>query len=239
MTNESLQDNPFAAPAELVHAVVTEATDDWYEVRGQTVVCRSSLRLPTYCLVTGEDCAGAAPLNFQLVHAPRFSLRRAGTLFTVTLAVVTWIIGCFVVGGILSSRGAPTAVIICFAIAGIGIPVAAGILAYRSSSVQRLTVTAFLSPGRRRARNWISALPLVVIVPLMALDSAGVLPRGLGGFWFVPFVLMNAISQRLWLGGTKLKMQPRDDGLYEIIGFSQAFLVRLQEHSAMAGKVTS
>lgn len=239
MTDESLQENPFAAPAEVVHAVVTEATDDWYEVHGKKVICRSSLRLPMYCLVTGEDCAGAAPLNFQLVHAPHFSLRRAATFFTVILVVVAWIIGCFVVGGILSSRGAPTVVMICFAIAGIGIPVATGVMAYRSSSVQRLTVTAFLSPGRRRVRNWISALPLVVIVPLMALDSAGVLPRGLGGFWFVPFLLMNAISQRLWLGGTKLKMQPRDDGLHEIIGFSQAFLVRLQEHSAMAGKVTS
>jgi hypothetical protein len=236
MTDESLQDNPFAAPSELVHAALTEATDDWYEVRGETVVCRSSLRLPMYCLVTGAACPGAALVNFQLVHAPRFSLRRAGTLLTVVFAVVVWIVGCVVVGGILSSRGAPTAVIICFAIAGIGIPVAALIVSSRSSSVQRLPVTAFLSPGRRRARNWISWLPVAFIVPLMALDSMGVLPRGLGGFWFVPFLVFNLISQRTWLRGMQLKMRPLDDGLHEITGFSAAFLARLKEHSDATGK---
>jgi|GEM_PF-553718 hypothetical protein len=234
MSADSLQDNPFAAPAESVHAVVTEATDDWYELRGDTLVCRSSLRLPMYCLVTGEACPESAPLNFPLYWQPGgFSVRRMGSLMGVIFLVVVWIIGCVVMGGILTNRGAPVAVRVAFAITGIGVPVAFGVMAVRRSSrATKLPVTAFLSSGRHRARKWISALPVLIVVPMMVLDSLGVLPRGIGGFWFLPFLVMNIVSQRLWLRGLQLKMKPRDDGLYEVTGFSPAFVVRLREQAA-------
>lgn len=234
MSADSLQDNPFAAPAESVHAVVTEATDDWYELRGETLVCRSSLRLPRYCLVTGKACPDSVALNFPLYHQPGFRVSRVGSRLIVIFLAVVWIVGCIVLGGILTGLGAPVAGIIAFAIVGIGIPIAVGLVAvHRSSSATKLPVTAFLSPGKHRARQWISWLPLVLIVPMMALDSMGVLPRGIGGFWFLPFLVMNIISQRLWLRGLRLKLKPREDGLYEVIGFSPAFLERLREQAAV------
>ena len=83
MSDEDLQDNPFAAPTESLHAAVSEATDDWYELRGETLVCRSSLRLPRYCLVTGEACPDSVALNFPLYCVPRFSLSRLGSMLIV------------------------------------------------------------------------------------------------------------------------------------------------------------
>lgn len=72
MSDETLQDNPFAAPAESLPVVETEATDDWYELRGDTLVCRSSLRLPMYCLVTGEACPESCAAELPAVLAARF-----------------------------------------------------------------------------------------------------------------------------------------------------------------------
>ena len=234
MSDEDLRDNPFAAPTESLQAAVPEATDDWYELRGETLVCRSSLRLPRYCLVTGKACPDSVALNFPLYHQPGFRVSRVGSRLIVIFLAVVWIVGCIVLGGILTGLGAPVAGIIAFAIVGIGIPIAVGLVAVRrSSSAKKLPVTAFLSPGKHRARQWIASLPLVLIVPMMALDSMGVLPRGIGGFWFLPFLVMNIISQRLWLRGLRLKLKPREDGLYEVIGFSPAFLERLREQAAV------
>ncbi|TWW11745.1 hypothetical protein E3A20_04370, partial [Planctomyces bekefii] len=206
-----------------------------YELRGETLVCRSSLRLPRYCLVTGKACPDSVALNFPLYYQPGFRVSRLGSRLIVIFLAVVWIVGCIVLGGILTGLGAPVAGIIAFAIVGIGIPLAVGLVAvHRSSSATKLPVTAFLSPGKHRARQWISWLPLVLIVPMMALDWMGVLPtRGIGGFWFLPFLVVNIISQRLWLRGLRLKLKPREDGLYEVIGFSPAFLERLREQAAV------
>lgn len=234
MSDENLQDNPFAAPTESLHAAAPEATDDWYELRGETLVCRSSLRLPRYCLVTGKACPDSVALNFPLYHQPGFRVSRVGSRLIVIFLAVVWIVGCIVLGGILTGLGAPVAGIIAFAIVGIGIPLAVGLVAvHRSSSATKLPVTAFLSPGKHRARQWISWLPLVLIVPMMVLDWMGVLPRGIGGFWFLPFLVVNIISQRLWLRGLRLKLKLREDGLYEVTGFSPAFLERLREQAAV------
>ncbi|MFN6310416.1 MAG: hypothetical protein ACK46M_03070 [Planctomyces sp.] len=234
MSDENLQDNPFAAPTESLHAAAPEATDDWYELRGETLVCRSSLRLPRYCLVTGKACPDSVALNFPLYYQPGFSVSSVGSRLIVIFLAVVWIVGCIVLEGILTSRGAPVAGIIAFAIVGIGIPLAVGLMAvHRSSSATKLLVKAFLSPGKHRARQWISWLPLVLIVPMMASDSMGVLPRGIGSLWFLPFLVMNIISQRLWLRGLRLKLKPREDGLYEVTGFSPAFLERLREQAAV------
>ncbi|MFN5973519.1 MAG: hypothetical protein ACK48U_03655 [Planctomyces sp.] len=234
MSDEDLRDNPFAAPTESLQAAVPEATDDWYELRGETLVCRSSLRLPRYCLVTGKACPDSVALNFPLYHQPGFRVSRVGSRLIVIFLAVVWIVGCIVLGGILTGLGAPVAGIIAFAIVGIGIPIAVGLVAVRrSSSAKKLPVTAFLSPGKHRARQWISWLPLVLIVPMMVLDWLGVLPRGLGSLWFRPCLVLNIISQRLWLRGLRLKLKPREDGLYEVTGFSPAFLERLREQAAV------
>lgn len=233
MSDETLQDNPFAAPAESLPVVETEATDDWYELRGDTLVCRSSLRLPMYCLVTGEACPESAPLNFPLYWQPGFSTSRIGIVLVVIFVVVLWAIGCIVLGQILASNGAPIPVMIVYSMVAIGIPITAGIMAVRRSARRmKIQVTAFLSPSRHRARRFSSWLGVLIMIPLMVLEHAGVLPNGLGGFWFLPFVILNYIIQRVWLPGMRLKLKPREDGLYEVTGFSPVFLELLRSQAA-------
>ena len=235
MSSDEQQDNPFAVSPNAAYSAVVEAADDWFEVRGESLICHGSLRLPQYCLVTGEDCPEAAPFSLRLVHNPGFSLQRMLKLLGVVLLSVIWVLSfiALITSSTASLATSPwlTAVTVLLCVVAFAGPGLVAIYFLRRVQVnrQQVLVTAFLSRGRNRIRFWVGVLPLVFFVPMMVMDSfGGILPARIGGFWFVPFLIMNTLSHRLWLRGLALKVKPEQDGRFEMTGFSPAFLARLK-----------
>ncbi|MFN5538040.1 MAG: hypothetical protein ACK5EN_21420 [Planctomyces sp.] len=65
-------DNPFAPSRVLLQAGLLEQADTWYRLQGRAVICRSTLRLPAYCLATGvSGDLSATPLQLQTAGALR------------------------------------------------------------------------------------------------------------------------------------------------------------------------
>jgi hypothetical protein len=185
--------------------------------------------------VTGEDCPEAAPFSICLVHNPGFSLQRTLKLLGVVLLSVIWVL-TFI--SLISSSAASlatspslTAVTVLLCVVAFAGPGLVAIFFLRRIRVnrQQVLVTAFLSRGRNRIRFWVGVFPVIFFVPIMVMDSfGGILPARIGGFWFVPFLVMNTLSHRLWLRGLALKVKPEQDGRFEMTGFSDAFLARLK-----------
>ncbi|MFO0251764.1 MAG: hypothetical protein ACK56X_21210 [Planctomyces sp.] len=79
-------DNPFAPSRVLLQAGLLEQADTWYRLQGRAVICRSTLRLPAYCLATGvAGELSATPLQLQVQTAGAL---RAGRILVRPLLLV-------------------------------------------------------------------------------------------------------------------------------------------------------
>jgi hypothetical protein len=218
--------NPYAAPESTEVSTDTIASHQNFMRVGNKVRCRSGLQLPPYCLVTGvaEDLL---PLPLSL-WAPGKSLRR------------------YRFGGIGLMLAVPIVSALAF-LFGAGPPADPFLIVLFISALLILGLVLFLLGGRRgqmcilqgvvdrRRLVWgrrFAAVPSWFLVLFLAASVTMGWNSGYGFSLLLLFsVLGQLFSNLVFLRGTQLRAVVADDGVFELSGFSKAFLKRLEESS--------
>jgi len=230
METDHRTQNPYAAPVSTEVSVEVAAStvashQDFMRV-GNKLRCRSGLQLPPYCLVTGaaEDLL---PLPLSL-WAPEKSLRR------------------YRFGGIGLMLAVPIVVALAFLL-GVGPPADPFLVILLISALLILGLVLFLVGGRRgqmcilqgavdRSRLvWgkrFAAVPAWILVLFLATSVTTGWNSDYGFLLMLLFSVCGQLfSGLVFLRGTQLRVVVDEHGVFELRGFSKAFLRRLEESS--------
>jgi hypothetical protein len=228
MVSEKQQQNPYAASTATDVATDTVAWHREFQLVGKTLRCRSGLHLPEYCLVTGHS-DNQAPLPLSL-WAPGKSVRRYrfwGILLMLSVPLVVFLVIQF--RGPQPSDFAAIVIfttILSLLIAGLVLFLLGGRRG-RLCMLQGGVDKRRLTWGRRLA-----VMPAWLLILVLALNFGGFISNNSLLF---PLILFSVSGQFLsgWfvLHGTRLRAVVDEQGVFEISGFSKAFLKRLKEHS--------
>lgn len=223
--------NPYAAPV-FPEPVMDMDVLDWhqnYQLIGPKLLCRSGLFLPEYCLVTGAaDDLVPVPISLWAQSQSVSRYRRTG-------------IGCLLC--------APLSLAAAFLLIASGVAPGSAIAVTLTLTTPLLLIAGlilFLPGGRRRMlcrlhgqlhrtrQLWQRRLTMILgYTPLvfLSLRFAGIMERNwavaaIAGIWGLSFLL-----GLVFLRGLRLRAVLLDEGLFEVQGFSGAFLRKLQANS--------
>jgi len=227
---ENTPQNPYATP------VFQEPAEDavvWhrnYQLIGRKVLCRNALLLPDYCLVTGA--------SEDIVHIPI-------SIWAATHSTRLWrrlSIGCLLC--------APLSITAALLLIGPGFPPGNPIAVTLILTTPLLLIAGlilFLLGGRRRKlcrlqgllhqkrliwQRRLTLIPVCSMLVFFLLRVTGVIGRDWAFAAVVgPFILTWLLGSFISLRGLRLRAIQVDGDLFEIRGFSKAFLKRLEESS--------
>ena len=213
-------DSPFAPPSLDDRGVQVDRPSSWFQLEDKVVICGRELRLPAYCLVSGEPVSMSEPLNLKVVAGNAWS---ASLLAAILLGVIAMAFGGWLLASSLQNLGVKN-LWIGGGLFAVGAAFLAGslVLTGRQSSVQ---VTAGLASDRLAWKTWLELWPATILVFIPGLQSD--IPEVWGGA-AVPLELVAFMFYRWMLRGTFLKAAQRESGLFEVTGFSEAYLTRLR-----------
>lgn len=228
MNTDNESQNPYAVstPGDLASSSVAWHRN--FQLVGRKLRCHSGLQLPDYCLVTGHS-NDVVPLPLS-IYAPGKSVRHyrfwgIGLLLSVPLVVFFAI----AVGGPAPAESS-VAVIVTIISALLILGLVLFLLGGRRS--QHLVLQAVVDRNRlmweRRLvviSSWTLALVLGLRVGGFVSSGSIFLPLGLfsiGGQWGARWIFRR---------GTQLRAVVDEQGVFEISGFSNAFLKRLKEQA--------
>ncbi|MFN5075650.1 MAG: hypothetical protein ACK6D0_03780 [Planctomyces sp.] len=213
-------DSPFAPPSTDDRGLQVDRPATWFQLEDTVVVCGRELRLPAYCLVSGESVSLSEPLQLKVVAGTAWS---ASLLAAILLGVIAMAFGGWLAGSALQNLGVTNLWIggSLFAIGGAFL-VGSLVLTARQTFVQ---VTAGLTPDRFFWKNCLELWPATILlfIPGMQSDNAAI-----WGGAALPVELAAFVFYRWMLRGTFLKARQRESGLFVLSGFSEVYLTRLR-----------
>jgi hypothetical protein len=224
--NESL--NPYAASTTTDVATSSVAWHRDFQLVGKKLRCHSGLQLPDYCLVTGHS-NDVVPLPLS-IYASGKSVRHyrfwgIGLMLSVPLVVIFAI----AVGGPAPAESS-VAVIVTIISALLILGLVLFLLGGRHG--QHLVLQAVVDRNRLMWGRRLGVIPSWALVLVLVLRVGGfvssdsiLLPLvffSIGGQWGARWIFSR---------GTQLRAVVDEQGVFEISGFSNAFLKRLKEHS--------
>lgn len=83
-------DSPFAPPSTDDRGLQVDRPATWFQLEDTVVVCGRELRLPAYCLVSGESVSLSEPLQLKVVAGTAWS---ASLLAAILLGVIAMAFG--------------------------------------------------------------------------------------------------------------------------------------------------
>ncbi|MFN7583431.1 MAG: hypothetical protein ACK5UD_20555, partial [Planctomyces sp.] len=88
-------DSPFAPPSTDDRGLQVDRPATWFQLEDTVVVCGRELRLPAYCLVSGESVSLSEPLQLKVVAGTAWS---ASLLAAILLGVIAMAFGGWLAG---------------------------------------------------------------------------------------------------------------------------------------------
>lgn len=218
--NDVGADSPFAPPSTDDRGLQVDRPATWFNLEDNVVVCGRELRLPAYCLVSGESVSLSEPLQLKVVAGTAWS---ASLLAAILLGVIAMAFGGWLAGSALQNLGVTNLWIggSLFAIGGAFL-VGSLVLTARQAFVQ---VSAGLTPDRLFWKNWLELWPATILLFIPGLQSDN---AAIWGGAALPVELAAFVFYRWMLRGTFLKVRQRESGLFVLSGFSEVYLTRLR-----------
>ena len=222
--------NPYAAPTAPEDSPGTITLHNEYQLINGRVICRSGLVLPQFCLVTG----GTSDLvpHVMTLRAPAKGMpiyRWWGVGLMLVAPLVFLATFSLMQGGAANKpwAGALFLLIPLLLIVGLVLFLIGG---RRGSSC---LLEGFVSKRRQSWQKRMVWIPGAAMAGYWILRGSQVVDRD-GGVWLIVLfaVLMNLIPLFL-LRGLRLRAEAASEGLFEIRGFSKAFLEKLQRHEGV------
>ncbi|MFM8476811.1 MAG: hypothetical protein ACKOEO_13620 [Planctomycetaceae bacterium] len=230
MVAENTPQNPYASPAFQEPAGEVVVWHRNYQLIGPKVLCHNGLLLPDYCLVTGaSDEIVHVPISiWAATHSSRLCRRLS--------------IACLLC--------APLSITAALLLIGPGFPPSNPFAVTLILTTPLLLIAGlilFLRGGRRRKlcqlqgllhqkrlvwQRRLTIIPVCSMLVLFCLRLAGVIGRDWAFAAVVgPFILTWLLGNFVFLRGLRLRAIQVDGDLFELRGFSGAFLKRLQEQT--------
>lgn len=228
MNTDNESPNPYAVSTTGDLASSSVAWHRNFQLVGRKLRCHSGLQLPDYCLVTGHS-NDVVPLSLSILASGK-SVRHyrfwgIGLMLSVPLVVFFAI----AVGGSAPAESS-VAVIVTIVSALLILGLVLFLLGGRRG--QHLVLQAVVDRNRLMWGRRLGVIPSWALVLVLGLRVGGfvssdsiLLPLimlSIGGQW---------CSRWIFSRGTQLRAVVDEQGVFEISGFSNAFLKRLKEHS--------
>jgi hypothetical protein len=228
--HEQQPENPYIAPVFPEPAVDTVAWHQSYLVNGRKVICRNGLWLPEYCLVTGAS-ADLVPIPISLwaagKSARRYRLWGIGSLCCAPLLFAAALL--LMRSGARPGDPVPVALTVSIPLTLVG-----GLVLFLLGGRQRQLCRLHGSLQRQRAvwQRRLATIPGFVMLFFLVLRFFGVIERDWAFAAVVgPFVATWLLAGLVFLRGLRLRAIQVEDGLFEVKGWSGAFLKRLEERA--------
>lgn len=225
--------NPYAASDYEESAFAGVSEHEEYEFGGEWIRSRSGLRLPAYCLLTGDDSElNALPIRvvaferrLRWVRKLGWALMGAGVLSWPILGGAAALLEHWA-GGLSASTS--QLVRLCVLFFGLALLLSGAATFFAGTRNQRQCVMLGFQAGvcgRRQLYASLSLLALMVIGLMVFLGGGAAL---VGAFLAIfPIVALKKFS----LPGAFLRAEYDADGVFEIRGIPKAYCVRLREHA--------
>ncbi|MFM7059354.1 MAG: hypothetical protein ACKO2P_20770 [Planctomycetota bacterium] len=226
MDSETASQNPYATSMSRDVSSDTVAWHRDFQLIGRKLHCRTGLQLPEYCLVTGQS-DGIMPFPLG-IWAPGKSVRHYRLIGIGLLLLVPLVVALAIMIGGTAPRESSVMLIVTIISALLSVGLVLFLLGGRRGrlcEVQGVIDSRRLVWGRRLAviPSWILILVLALRVGGFIGSNVVLLPLiffSIGSQWFSGWFFQR---------GTQLRAVVDENGVFEISGFSKAFLKRLEE----------
>lgn len=231
MVTDKQPPNPYAAPVFPEPTAETFEFHQSYDLVDSKLLSRNGLWLPQYCLVTGSS-DDVMPIQLSIIAASHATkrCRSAG-------------VGCFLfaalAGGmafsLVNSGTIPGAPLVVALTLSVPLLLITGLVLFLLGGRNRksFTLLGTLQKRRQTLRTRLGLAPLIGMLVSSFLRFSGLVKGDLT--WIVllvsPWIATALLGRFFLLRGLQLQAVYLDDQLFEVRGFSRAFLEQLKRHS--------
>lgn len=230
MVAENTPQNPYASPVFQEPAGEAVVWHRNYQLVGQKLLCHNGLLLPDYCLVTGasEDIVHVPIGIWAATHSTR--LYRRISICCLLCAPLSITAALLLIG----PRFPPDNPFAVTLILTTPLLLIAGLILFLLGGRRRklCSLQGLLHKQRLVWQRRLVMIPVYCMLVFFFLRVTGVIGRDWAFAAVVgPFILTWLLGSFILLRGLRLRAIQVDGDLFEISGFSGAFLKRLQEQT--------